>query len=255
MSTPDDLLKLLTAIRKGSVTPRQGLEQLGPSALRGHGFREDRSSSHAANRSAGNDLRRGQDRCAGGRNFRAHGEERRPCPGHARDPLGSGAGARTRPGGGLSSRCAHDRLAAGKAQHPARHAGRRLRRDERSARGRGGRRHRRVPRQPGGSHSRCWGGRTAPPAGAAPRRWPGRAPSSSARAWRARCPPRWRGWCGRPVIAVPTSVGYGASFGGIAALLGMLNSCAPNVAVVNIDNGFGAACFATSLVASAKAAR
>jgi NCAIR mutase (PurE)-related protein len=53
-----------------------------------------------------------------------------------------------------------------------------------------------------------------------------------------------------PVIAVPTSVGYGASFGGIAALLGMLNSCAPNVAVVNIDNGFGAACFATSIMAS-----
>lgn len=44
----------------------------------------------------------------------------------------------------------------------------------------------------------------------------------------------------KPVIAVPTSVGYGASFGGITALLGMLNSCASNVAVVNIDNGFGA---------------
>ncbi|NOZ23922.1 MAG: nickel pincer cofactor biosynthesis protein LarB [Planctomycetes bacterium] len=44
----------------------------------------------------------------------------------------------------------------------------------------------------------------------------------------------------RPVIAVPTSVGYGASFGGIAALLGMLNSCSANVCVVNIDNGFGA---------------
>lgn len=44
----------------------------------------------------------------------------------------------------------------------------------------------------------------------------------------------------RPVIAVPTSVGYGANFGGIAALLGMLNSCAPAVTVVNIDNGFGA---------------
>jgi NCAIR mutase (PurE)-related protein len=43
-----------------------------------------------------------------------------------------------------------------------------------------------------------------------------------------------------PVIAVPTSVGYGASFGGLAALLAMLNSCAPNVCVVNIDNGFGA---------------
>ncbi len=44
-----------------------------------------------------------------------------------------------------------------------------------------------------------------------------------------------------PVIAVPTSVGYGANFGGIAALLGMLNSCASGVSVVNIDNGFGAA--------------
>jgi hypothetical protein len=48
-----------------------------------------------------------------------------------------------------------------------------------------------------------------------------------------------------PVIAVPTSVGYGASFGGVAALLGMLNSCSPNVAVVNIDNGFGAASMAS----------
>ncbi|RPJ86237.1 MAG: nickel pincer cofactor biosynthesis protein LarB, partial [Acidobacteria bacterium] len=43
-----------------------------------------------------------------------------------------------------------------------------------------------------------------------------------------------------PVIAVPTSIGYGASFNGIAALLGMLNSCSSNVSVVNIDNGFGA---------------
>ena len=50
-----------------------------------------------------------------------------------------------------------------------------------------------------------------------------------------------------PVIAVPTSVGYGASFGGLAALLGMLNSCANGVAVVNIDNGFGAACMASAI--------
>ena len=50
-----------------------------------------------------------------------------------------------------------------------------------------------------------------------------------------------------PVVAVPTSVGYGASFGGVAALLGMLNSCAPGVAVVNIDNGFGAACIASQI--------
>ena len=50
-----------------------------------------------------------------------------------------------------------------------------------------------------------------------------------------------------PVIAVPTSVGYGASFNGIAALLGMLNSCASGVAVVNIDNGFGAACLASRI--------
>ncbi len=48
------------------------------------------------------------------------------------------------------------------------------------------------------------------------------------------------GMVGVPVIAVPTSVGYGASFRGLAALLGMLNSCAPNTAVVNLDNGFGA---------------
>ena len=51
-----------------------------------------------------------------------------------------------------------------------------------------------------------------------------------------------------PVIAVPTSVGYGASFNGLAALLGMLNTCASGVAVVNIDNGFGAAAFAASIL-------
>ena len=51
-----------------------------------------------------------------------------------------------------------------------------------------------------------------------------------------------------PVIAVPTSVGYGASFGGLAALLGMLNSCAAGVTVVNIDNGFGAAAAASRIL-------
>jgi pyridinium-3,5-biscarboxylic acid mononucleotide synthase len=56
------------------------------------------------------------------------------------------------------------------------------------------------------------------------------------------------GMVGAPVIAVPTSVGYGAAFGGIAALLGMLNSCSPNVTVVNIDNGFGAAYVATMIL-------
>lgn len=50
-----------------------------------------------------------------------------------------------------------------------------------------------------------------------------------------------------PVIAVPTSTGYGSSFGGLTALLGMLNSCASNVSVVNIDNGFGAACVASTI--------
>ncbi len=55
------------------------------------------------------------------------------------------------------------------------------------------------------------------------------------------------GMCSAPVVAVPTSIGYGTSFGGIAALLGMLNSCAPGLAVVNIDNGFGAACHASSI--------
>jgi NCAIR mutase (PurE)-related protein len=56
------------------------------------------------------------------------------------------------------------------------------------------------------------------------------------------------GMVGAPVIAVPTSVGYGAAFGGIAALLGMLNSCSPNVSVVNIDNGFGAAYVASMIL-------
>ena len=55
------------------------------------------------------------------------------------------------------------------------------------------------------------------------------------------------GLVGVPVIAVPTSVGYGTSFGGIAPLLGMLNSCSNGVAVVNIDNGFGAATIASSI--------
>jgi NCAIR mutase (PurE)-related protein len=52
------------------------------------------------------------------------------------------------------------------------------------------------------------------------------------------------GLVGTPMVAVPTSIGYGASFGGLAALLSMLNSCAPGVTVVNIDNGFGAGVFA-----------
>jgi NCAIR mutase (PurE)-related protein len=53
-----------------------------------------------------------------------------------------------------------------------------------------------------------------------------------------------------PVIAVPTSVGYGANFGGLAALLAMLNSCSPGVSVVNIDNGFGAG-YLAALIAGA----
>ena len=56
------------------------------------------------------------------------------------------------------------------------------------------------------------------------------------------------GMVGCPVIAVPTSVGYGSSFGGLAALLAMLNSCAPGVAVMNIDNGFGAATLAVRIL-------
>lgn len=57
-----------------------------------------------------------------------------------------------------------------------------------------------------------------------------------------------------PVVAVPTSVGYGAAMSGLAPLLTMLNACAPGVSVVNIDNGFGAAAFAVKLLKSGKAA-
>ena len=63
------------------------------------------------------------------------------------------------------------------------------------------------------------------------------------------------GLVGVPVVAVPTSVGYGASFGGLAALLAMLNSCAPGVAVCNIDNGFGAGVFASRVARRAAATR
>ncbi|RQD56894.1 MAG: nickel pincer cofactor biosynthesis protein LarB [Desulfonatronovibrio sp. MSAO_Bac4] len=60
------------------------------------------------------------------------------------------------------------------------------------------------------------------------------------------------GLCDKPVVAVPTSVGYGTSFSGVTPLLAMLTSCAPGISVVNIDNGFGAACFAVKVVGSGK---
>jgi len=60
------------------------------------------------------------------------------------------------------------------------------------------------------------------------------------------------GLTGVPMVAVPTSVGYGASFGGLAALLAMLNSCAPGVSVVNIDNGYGAGVFAARVARRAR---
>ena len=60
------------------------------------------------------------------------------------------------------------------------------------------------------------------------------------------------GLSGAPLVAVPTSVGYGASFQGIAALLGMLNSCAPGVVVVNIDNGYGAGVHAARVARQSK---
>jgi len=63
------------------------------------------------------------------------------------------------------------------------------------------------------------------------------------------------GLCEAPVIAVPTSVGYGASFRGIAPLLAMLNSCAAGVAVVNIDNGFGAGFLASRINRAARPRR
>ena len=60
------------------------------------------------------------------------------------------------------------------------------------------------------------------------------------------------GLTAKPVIAVPTSIGYGANFGGVAALLSMLNSCASGVGVVNIDNGFGAAALAFAIIEAGK---
>ena len=112
-----------------------------------------------------------------------------------------------------------------------------------------------------------------------PRPWAPRCGASTTWAWRAftgccggarrsRTRTRrwwWRGWRGRwrravgglvgiPVVAVPTSVGYGANFGGVSALLAMLNSCASNVATMNIDNGFGGGFYA-ALVSRTKGRR
>ncbi len=72
-------------------------------------------------------------------------------------------------------------------------------------------------------------------------------PSSPSQAWRALSPASSAVFVDCPVIGVPTSVGYGASFHGISALLSMLNSCASGVSVVNIDNGFGAGYIASQI--------
>ena len=79
--------------------------------------------------------------------------------------------------------------------------------------------------------------------------------ASSSPGWKARLPSVVAGLTSTPVVAVPTSVGYGASFEGLAALLAMLSSCAPGVAVVNIDSGFGAAQVAYRIVRAAIAGR
>ena len=91
-----------------------------------------------------------------------------------------------------------------------------------------------------GSPTSAWPASTA--CSARPTPWPAPTPSSWSPAWRA----RWPAWSAasrrRPVVAVPTSVGYGASLEGVTALLAMLASCAAGLTVVGIDNGYGAAC-------------
>ena len=77
------------------------------------------------------------------------------------------------------------------------------------------------------------------------------ASSSWSPGWTARCLAWSPASLSAPVIAVPTSVGYGAALGGVAALLTMLNSCSPGVAVVNIDNGYGAGHLAAQIAALA----
>ena len=116
--------------------------------------------------------------------------------------------------------------------------------------GRGSGRHRRDHGQPRGAHHRRGRGGRAPAVWAA-----GNHPAGE-RDHRRGGHGRRAAECGgglvsKPVIAVPTSVGYGASFGGLAPLLGMLNSCASGVTVVNIDNGFGAGYAASQINALA----
>ena len=119
-----------------------------------------------------------------------------------------------------------------------------LRRHQRSAGCRRGRGDRAPDGQHGGADRRRGRGRHPPPAGAKGIAAIG-ARAHCLRRHGGRFAHRGGGLVNAPVLAVPTSVGYGASFGGVAALLGMLNTCSPNVSVVNIDNGFGAACIAS----------
>ena len=188
----------------------------------------------------------------------------RPCTGRARRPSSAPPSSAELLDGGASpvllTRAADDQAAAALARQPGRRAarhhascgGRRPARPER-VRGRhrrhrrpaGGRRVRHRARGPrlrarSGSPTSAWPASTA--CSPRPTRWPPPTPSSSSPAWRA----RWPAWSAasprRPVVAVPTSVGYGASLEGVTALLAMLASCAAGLTVVGIDNGFGAAC-------------
>ena len=160
-----------------------------------------------------------------------------------RAPSADGGGRASRP---RACRAGYHAAARLVVVRPEARGGRRAhrgrgRRHRRPAGGRGGRARRRGPRQPRRARQRLRRGRAC--TGCSPHR--DRLAEANAivavAGMEGALPSVIGGLVDRPVIAVPTSVGYGASFDGLAALLAMLNSCAPGVSVVNIDNGYGAA--------------
>ena len=249
--TRAELHALLGDVRSGALTPEAAqdrlLQFLRQAPVRRPGVRARRPSPRAAPGVPGSHFWAWKDARSDCRHRRAH---RRRGPQPARDPHGS-PGVRRRVGArhqGKIPRAGQNHYArARRAATRPRHDRRRRRRHGRPAgggrsgglgradgqRGRSALRRRRRRHFTGCSPS-------------TPASSP-RASSSSSPGWKARCRASIGGLVSVPVIAVPTSVGYGASFGGLTALLAMLNSCASGVSVVNIDNGFGAAAVASAI--------
>ena len=246
MDNKHDILALLRGVAAGETSPEDALLRLKEEPFVDLGYAKGGPPPQRPPGGGGGHLRGGQDPGADCRHRRPPGGAGLPeHPGHPHQPGGGGGGQAIHPpglppGGPAGAGLPWGAEAAG--PHCGGHRG-----HQRHPGGGGGGPHRRGHGQSGSSACTTWG-------------WRGSTACSAA--WTtlmsARCviavagmEGAWPRWWGAlvdcPVIAVPTSVGYGASFGGLSALLSMLNSCASGCSVVNIDNGFGAGYLASRI--------